>query len=552
MSKAFAKSLSQLNKALIRRLNAIVVTRAQPAPARPSPDGGRVATPPPLDLVDALPPSSSAAGGVAVCKVEGGLLRSSSAFPYFMLVALEGGGFVRALLLLLLYPALRLLGHDTAVRAMAVVTFLGLRKDAFRAGGAALPKLLLEDVSAEVFDAAVAPPRRRCVCVSVMPRAMVLPFLVQYLGVDAVVAPEMREFRGYYLGVMEDESELLRELDVGKVIAGDKASGGSDDDVVVGVAGLGSSFAQVFQKHCKEVYVPTESARRRWQALPRRRYPKPLILHDGRIAFRPTPAATLAMFMWVPLGAALAVVRSATFLVLPFSLSVPLLAALGMHSRLIANPSSASKNLFACNHRSLLDPLYVAAAARRADLAAATYSISRLSEVLSPIPTFRLTRDRAADRAAMHAKLQSRGPGGGGLVVCPEGTTCREPYLLRFSPLFAELGHDVAPVALHSSMGMFHGTTAGGWKALDPLFLLMNPVPAYIVQFLDTLKCGSDGPEAARAVANELQRRIAEALGYTCTGLTRKDKYLMLAGNEGLVDVNHGGGAKKKSPTCAT
>ncbi|CAD6207464.1 unnamed protein product [Miscanthus lutarioriparius] len=249
MSKAFAKSLSQLNKALIRRLNALVVTRAQPAPPRPSPDGGRVATPPP-DLVDALP-SAAAAGGVAVCKVEGGLLRSSSAFPYFMLVALEGGGFVRALLLLLLYPALRLLGHDRAVRAMAVVTFLGLRKDAFRVGRAALPKLLLEDVSAEVFDAAVAPPRRRCVCVSAMPRAMVQPFLAEYLGVDAVVAPEMREFRGYYLGVMEDENEVLRALDVGKVIAGDKAGGGSDDDVVVGVAGLGSSFAQVFQKHCK-------------------------------------------------------------------------------------------------------------------------------------------------------------------------------------------------------------------------------------------------------------------------------------------------------------
>ncbi|RLN40675.1 putative glycerol-3-phosphate acyltransferase 3 [Panicum miliaceum] len=532
MSKAFAKSLSQLNKALIRRLNALVI-RAQPPPARPD---GRV-----VPTLDALPAER---GGVAVCKVEGGLLRSSSAFPYFMLVALEAGGLLRGLLLLLLYPALRLLGHGRAIKAMAVVSFLGLEKDAFRAGRAALPRLLLEDVSAEVFDAAVAS-RRRVVCVSAMPRAMVEPFLREYLGVDAVVAPEMREFRGRYLGVMQDESEVLRGLDVEKVIAvaASRAEKGGDGDDVVGVGGLGSSFVHLFQNHCKEVYVPTESARRRWHALPRRRYPKPLIFHDGRIAFRPTPAATLAMFMWLPLGAALAVARIASFLILPFSLSVPLLAALGMHNRVIANSST---NLFACNHRSLLDPLYVAAAAGRADLAAATYSISRLSEILSPIPTFRLTRDRAADRAAMEAKL-SGGGGGGGLVVCPEGTTCREPFLLRFSPLFAELGRDVTPVALHSAVGMFHGTTAGGWKALDPLFLLMNPVPAYIVQFLDTIECGGGGggPEAARAVANEVQRRIAEALGYTCTGLTRRDKYLMLAGNEGLVDVDHG--AKKKT-----
>jgi glycerol-3-phosphate acyltransferase len=295
----------------------------------------------------------------------------------------------------------------------------------------------------------------------------------------------------------------------------------------------------------QEVYRPTELARRQRHPLPRRRHPKPLIFHDGRIAFRPTPAAALAMFMWLPLGAALAMVRTAVFILLPFCLSVPLLAVLGMHCRVIFNPnSSVATNLYACNHRSLLDPLYIATCAGRPNLAAATYSISRVSEILSPIHTIRLTRDRAADRAAMQAKLSSSRPGGGGggLVVCPEGTTCREPFLLRFSPLFAELGRDVTPVALHSSVGMFHGTTAGGWKALDPLFLLMNPVPAYIVQFLDLVRCGGagdGGPEAARDVANEVQRRIAEALGYTCTGLTRRDKYLMLAGNEGLIGVDH-------------
>jgi glycerol-3-phosphate acyltransferase len=265
MSKAFAKSLSQLNRALIRRLNSLVI-RAQPPP-HGNPDGHVVAA----ATLDALPaaPAGSGGGGASVCMVEGGLLRSSSAFPYFMLVALEAGGLLRALVLLLLYPALRLLvlgrrggGVDVAVRAMAAVSFLGLRTDALlRAGRAALPRLLLEDVSAEVFDAAVAG-RRRCVCVSaVLPRAVVEPFLKEYLGVDAVVAPEMREFRGRYLGVMQGESEVLRArgLDVEKVIACASAAekggggGGGGSDVVVGVGGLGSSssFAHLFQKHCK-------------------------------------------------------------------------------------------------------------------------------------------------------------------------------------------------------------------------------------------------------------------------------------------------------------
>lgn len=238
MSKVFTKSLSLLNRVLVRRLNSLIV-RAQPPPvARPH---GLAAT------LDALP-----AGGFAVCKVEGGLLMSSSTFPYFMLVALEAGGLLRALLLLLLYPVLRLLSHDRAVKVMAMVSFFGLRKDvAFRAGRVVLPKLLLEDVSAEVFDAAVAS-RRRCVCVSAMPRAMVEPFLKEYLGIDAVIVPEMREFRGqrgYYLGVMEEEGEVLQRLDVEEVIAGEIKGGGSCD--VVGIGGLWSAFDQLFQKHCK-------------------------------------------------------------------------------------------------------------------------------------------------------------------------------------------------------------------------------------------------------------------------------------------------------------
>ncbi|KAF0896073.1 hypothetical protein E2562_018188 [Oryza meyeriana var. granulata] len=48
----------------------------------------------------------------------------------------------------------------------------------------------------------------------------------------------------------------------------------------------------------------------------------------------------------------------------------------------------------------------------------------------SPPPaTVRLARDRARDGATMARLLDE----GAHVVVCLEGTTCREPYLLRFS-----------------------------------------------------------------------------------------------------------------------
>uniref|UniRef100_A0A0D9ZFD1 Phospholipid/glycerol acyltransferase domain-containing protein n=1 Tax=Oryza glumipatula TaxID=40148 RepID=A0A0D9ZFD1_9ORYZ len=512
--KAFTKSLLFHSNKIVRRLKSFVLHAHPPPP------------PPPPPHVVRRPPSSDelpAAADVTVCKVEGGLLMSPSTFPYFMLVALEAGGLFRGLLLLLLYPVLLLLGHDRATKLMVMVSFAGVRKEkdgspSFRVGRAVMPKLFLEDVSAEVFDAA-ARRRRRLVCVSSMPREMVEPFLKEYLAVDAVVAPELRAFRGYYLGLAESDGEVMQRLDMEEVIGMKECGGAGDGD------GDG-----------QEVYVASEWARRRWRPLHPRRYAKPLIFHDGRVAFRPTTSATLAMFVWLPLAVPLALLRVALIVVvLPFSLAAPIAAALGIHCRCIAASTlraAAALDLFVCNHRSLLDPLYVSAVAGRADLAAATYSISRLSEILAPIRTFRLTRDRAADRAAMQAHLsRSRR---GGLVVCPEGTTCREPFLLRFSPLFTELGADVQPVALHSEVAMFHGTTAGGCKILDPFFLLMNPSPAYVVHFLDPVAGGGGGPE----VANEVQRRIAETLGYTCTALTRRDKYLVLAGNDGVVANN--------------
>lgn len=283
--------------------------------------------------------------------------------------------------------------------------------------------------------------------------------------------------------------------------------------------------------------MTSKAERKRWQQLPREKYPKPFIFHDGRLAVRPTPLDTLVMFMWIPIGLSLALIRSLIGISLPYNMSLPLLAFSGLQLR-SSKPNTNLKNnpLYVCNHRTLLDPLYLCFALKK-NLIAVTYSLSRISEILAPIKTVRLTRDRDQDARKME-KLLSQG----GLVVCPEGTTCREPYLLRFSPLFAELSDEIVPVAIDTHATMFYGTTASGLKCLDPLFFLMNPFPSYTVKFLDKVSGSSatchDGGESRFQVANHVQTELAKALGFECTKLTRKDKYLILAGNDGIASTN--------------
>lgn len=281
--------------------------------------------------------------------------------------------------------------------------------------------------------------------------------------------------------------------------------------------------------------------KRSWRHLPGDKYPKSLIFHDGRLALRPTPLATLTLFMWFPFGFMLALIRMAAALTLPYKMSIPILTFCGL--RLIMSKPKTSRSLsntndnkprkgmlYVCNHRTLLDPLYLSFALKK-NFTAVTYSLSRLSEILSPIKTVRLTRNRDQD-----AKMMERLLSEGDLVVCPEGTTCREPYLLRFSPLFAEMSDDIIPVALDTHVSMFHGTTAGGFKCLDPFFFLMNPLPSYTVQFLERVSGLSTchiGEKSRFDVANHVQSEISKALCFECTKLTRRDKYLILAGNEG-------------------
>ncbi|KAJ0979960.1 hypothetical protein J5N97_015434 [Dioscorea zingiberensis] len=457
-----------------------------------------------------------------VVDVEGGLLRSPSIFPYFMLVALEAGGFIRGLVLLLLYPLLCFLSQEVGLKVMVMVCFCGLRKKGFRVGRAVLPKFFMEDVGVEGFE--VLKKGRKRVCVSSMPTLMVEGFLKEFLEVEVVVGRELKVFAGFFTGFMEEDhngflnSTLQGELELG--------------DEVVGFATFSKALHHGFFYHCKEVYLVSQ-AEKNWHSLPRESYPKPVVFHDGRIAFRPTPAATLAMFLWLPIGIPLAVFRALIYILLPYNIALPIGAFTGMKSRLAApaNRQCSKSQLYVCNHRTLLDPVYISAALNK-EVSAVTYSLSRVSEMLSPIKTARLTRNKEEDRRRME-KLLSQGD----LVVCPEGTTCREPFLLRFSPLFTELTEEVIPVALVTNVSMFHGTTASGFKCFDPLFFLMNPRPEYQVEFLEKVPTDWSGNKNYNSiqVANHVQREMGKALGFTCTALTRRDKYLILADNEGTV-----------------
>ncbi|CAJ2629010.1 unnamed protein product [Trifolium pratense] len=468
--------------------------------------------------------------------VENTLLKSSSLFPYFILVAFEAGGLFRAIVLTLLYPLIYLSGEKMGLKIMVMTCFFGIKAESFRIGRSVMPKFFLEDVGSEIFD--VINKGGKKMGVSNLPRVMVESFLKEYLEIDFVAGKELKIFNGYYIGLMDETKNVhaLKQIQEGK---------GSSD--MIGITRFNHILDHEIFSSCKEVYVVSQGDKRSWKNLAKEKYPKPLIFHDGRLALKPTPSESLAMLMWLPYGLILSVIRIILAISLPFKIATPILTFSGIRltSSLPENSHSNKQNraeardhghLYVCNHRTLLDPLYISFTLQK-NLIGVTYSLSRMSEILSPIKTVRLTRNRDKDSKMMKQLLQQ-----GDLVVCPEGTTCREKYLLRFSPLFSEMCDEITPVALDSHVSMFHGTTASGLKCLDPVFFLTNPFPVYTVQYLNQvcpkkyLQGSSENVEDCRFhVANHVQEEIGNTLGFECTKLTRKDKYIILAGNEGVV-----------------
>ncbi|KAJ8763074.1 hypothetical protein K2173_023279 [Erythroxylum novogranatense] len=464
-----------------------------------------------------------------VCDIDGGLLRTKSFFPYFMLVALEGGSIFRAFLLLLSCPIIWLLDYERKMRVMIFITFCGLRlKDMDIVGRAVLPKFYLENLHLQAYEVLSATGSK--VVFTSVPTVMVQVFLKEYLEVDKIIGTELHTAGRYFTGLVSYSGLIVKQKAL-KDYFGDKKPD----------LGLGSSNIHdlPFISLCKEAYVVSNEDIKGFSSsvMTRDRYPKPLVFHDGRLAFLPTPKATAVMFIWLPFGLGISIFRILVGTVLPYKLAILLATWSGVDIRVkgVSPPNCSGPKkgvLYVCTHRTLLDPVFLSTSLAK-PLTALTYSLSKMSELIAPIKTVRLTRERKQDGETMRRLLSE-----GDLVVCPEGTTCREPYLLRFSSLFAELADDIVPVAMNTRVSMFYGTTASGLKCLDPFFFLMNPKPSYHIEILEKLprEFTCAGGKSSFEVANHLQKKLAEALGFECTNLTRKDKYMILAGNDGVVN----------------
>lgn len=171
-----------------------------------------------------------------IFNVETALLKSSSLFPYFMLVAFEAGSLLRAFVLFVCYPFIHICNEDFGLKIMVMICFFGLKEDSFRAGSAVLPKYFLENVGMEIFE--VLNRGKKKVAISNLPQVMIESFLRDYLEIESVYGRELRVFGGYFLGLMEEKREFFFEKNTSNLI---------------GVSSFEKSFDSQWFSYCKVI-----------------------------------------------------------------------------------------------------------------------------------------------------------------------------------------------------------------------------------------------------------------------------------------------------------